>query len=46
MGTKVKAGDAFKYEWLSVLQVQTIAKELAAGLVSMDLCPQVEGEGM
>jgi long-subunit acyl-CoA synthetase (AMP-forming) len=46
MGTKVAAGTSWKYTWITVSQAQKTAKQLAAGLLAMDLCPEVVAEGI
>jgi len=45
LGTKVAKGSGFEYEWMTAKEVYDKAKNFGAGLVAMNLIPEVEGEG-
>ena len=45
MGTKKLKDGKFVYEWITVKEVNDMAQNFGAGLMAMDLIPEVEGEG-
>jgi len=45
LGTKVKRPEGFAYEWISVKETATTAKEIASGMMAMNLAPENEAEG-
>lgn len=48
MGTKVPTGNEetpWKYEWMTLTQVLDTAKQLAVGMMSFGMLPEIEGEG-
>lgn len=50
-GTKVQTGTSpegkpiFEYQWMTVKEVADLSRKFGAGLVAMNLIPEVEGEG-
>lgn len=45
LGTKVERNGTFAYEWMTAKEVYDKAKNFGAGLIAMNLIPEVEGEG-